>query len=147
MRAHNLALRTSVQKPSAQQDEIRRNAAILTLRVLFTLFTATCFMMAPPHSSAQPLQKPEPIPPVPIPGPSPKPLPPSPIPAPAPKPIPPAPPHLASRFPVALQQMTRCRQRKCCTHDVPFSLHGSSLSAAIDSKIETSDVRSSHMLA
>jgi hypothetical protein len=41
---------------------------------------------------AQPFQKPEPIPPAPIPGPSPKPLPPAPIPAPEPKPIPPAPP-------------------------------------------------------
>jgi hypothetical protein len=37
-------------------------------------------------------QRPEPIPPAPIPGPSPKPLPPSPIPAPDPKPIPPVPP-------------------------------------------------------
>jgi hypothetical protein len=42
-------------------------------------------------SSVQRLQRPEPIPPAPVPGPMPKPLPPSPIPAPAPKPIPPAP--------------------------------------------------------
>lgn len=54
---------------------------------LSTIFAA----MIAFSSFAQPLQKPEPIPPAPIPGPSPKPLPPSPIPAPAPKPIPPAP--------------------------------------------------------
>ena len=43
-------------------------------------------------SFTQALQKPEPIAPAPLPGPSPIPLPPSPIPEPTPKPIPPAPP-------------------------------------------------------
>ncbi|TKB84314.1 MAG: hypothetical protein E8D43_14390 [Nitrospira sp.] len=57
---------------------------------IITCFLALLSALIPPVTSAQILQKPEPVRSAPIPGPIPKPIPPSPIPAPAPKPIPPA---------------------------------------------------------
>lgn len=64
-----------------------RNLSFISLLAQTFYLVMTFFI-----SFAQALQKPEPIPPAPIPGSSTNPLPPSPIPEPTPKPIPLAPP-------------------------------------------------------
>ena len=75
----------------ADWKEMMTGRPKIELRIAYLILgLLTLHLSLAPQIQTQ--QRPEPIPPAPVPGPSPKPLPPSPIPAPDPKPIPPVPP-------------------------------------------------------